>query len=301
MVGKRCKRMASALIALVCVLALSVPSFALVNDVNYADLPTQIKEFLLPYSGAGAGAYQMDVKFEGAHEAYNTEANREAWKKVMGEWLQDSDYQVFFFFSPTYFWVCAAPVNAISATSTDFRASSGHYFQFHLGSAGADKRGVLSKATTGSWTSPTAYASQTNYYFLDNGVRSTLQSISSRTYGIVKDMRTLVITDDVREVEPEPPTSSSEPDPPVEPSLPDDPPADPYNPAGPPSIGSVDSEYLPYDTEVWDAVMWYLRDAIGSAGRVIFLVVAVATVLPVVLSVLRHYIGDRNDHGGGLL
>lgn len=299
MVGKRCKRMASALIALVCVLALSVQAFANANSFSYVTYSSSGISSL-SNSSFSSGTLTIDVVFEGAPG--DSQQVRDAWHTVMGDWLHDDNYSVFFEFSSSYFYVYAFPRDSVVFGATYFYSRFGYRFHFQS----LNGKVIIREFKSSNDEVQISIYSNSSKFFYKNIVPVISDSSFSGTgYKVLSDVDTLIIQDDITpdepEPEPEPPTSSSEPDPPVEPSLPDDPPADPYNPAGPPSIGSVDSEYLPYDTEVWDAVMWYLRDAIGSAGRVIFLVIAVATVLPVVLSVLRHYIGDRNDHGGGLL
>ncbi len=273
------KRLVSVVCALVLVLTLSVPSSALVREFNYNDLPPNILAFLLPYSGSGlSDAYQMNVKFEGANAAYNTTANREAWKMVMGEWLNDPNYKVFFFYSVTYFFVYAAPTSAISSTSTNFKATEGYTFQFYLGSSGSDKQGVLYKAIKGAWESPTSYADSVGFYFFDNGIRSVLESVSSRYYGVITDMQTFVVKDDVREDEPDPePPSSSEPD---EPTI--SPPKEPEVPAGNP-------EYVVYNTSIWLTFFRWVRRHIGNAVFVGFLVLAAIMGIYLILRIIKHY------------
>lgn len=96
------------------------------------------------------------------------------------------------------------------------------------------------------------------------------------------------------------PASSSEPSepptPPLEPEI-------PFNPPGGPPTSTVDSPYLPYDTSIWDALMWYLRDAIGSAGQVLLLIAFIFVAVPAVIQIIRHALvnGKEDGTGGGLI
>ncbi len=264
--------------ALICVLGLSVQSFALVQEVNYSDVPSHAKMLIQPVS-EDSGIYSLDVHFEGS--AYDTADSREAWKMVMGEWLNDPDYQVIFTFSYSYFWVYAAPKDSISSTSTNLTSSTGYMFSFYTGASSA-QIGQLYQFKTGSWSTVVSSSSgQVSQYYFDNGVRSLLESIPSRTYGIVKDMTTLIINDDVRDNEPDPPpTSSSEPEEPSAPSI--IPPVDPVIPEGNP-------EYVVYPTSIWLSFFRWVRWHIGNGVFTGFSLLAAIIGIYLILRIVKHY------------
>jgi hypothetical protein len=112
---------------------------------------------------------------------------------------------------------------------------------------------------------------------------------SDTNYKILKDVRELRITDDL-DGEPEPPSSSSAPE------VPDV----PYEPGKPPTGGGT-SDNLPYDPSIWEAFMWYMRDTIGGLGKILILIAFLLSVVPLIISAIRHYAGTRNDNGGNLL
>lgn len=126
MVGKRCKRMASALIALVCVLALSVQAFSAVKVTNYtvSQLPEHAREFL---ESAGEGTYKLNVILDNQPDNV-----KEAWRTVMGSWLNDPDYYVFFSFGLSTFSVLAGPKSSFGPKSgvSGFHFFDGYYFNF---------------------------------------------------------------------------------------------------------------------------------------------------------------------------
>ena len=264
-----CKRFLALACALVLVLGLSVPSFALVQEVNYSDLPSLLKSLVQPVSEE-SGIYLANFHFEGS--SYNTSENRDAWKMVMGEWLNDPDYQVIFTFSSTYFWVYAAPKDAITVTSTNLTSSTGYMFSFYT-AASSQQMGQLFQAKSGPWSTVATSASgpPAQFYF-DNGIRSSLQSISSRTYGLVKDMSTIIIKDDVRDDEPD----ISAPEVPIEP------PKEPEVPAGNP-------EYVVYKTGLWLTFFRWVRRHIGNAVFVGFLVLAAVMGIYLILRIIKHY------------
>lgn len=264
-----CKRFLALACALVCVLALSVPSFALVQEVNYSDLPSYLRSLVQPVSEE-SGIYLANLHFEGS--VYNTSENRDAWKMVMGEWLNDPDYQVIFTFSYSYFWVYAAPKDAITVTSTNLTSSTGYMFSFYTAST-PQQMGQLFQAKSGPWSTVATSASgpPAQFYF-DNGIRSSLESISSRTYGLVKDMSTIIIKDDVRDDEPD----ISAPEVPIEP------PKEPEVPAGNP-------EYVVYNTSIWLTFFRWVRRHIGNAVFVGFLVLAAIMGIYLILRIIKHY------------
>lgn len=99
----------------------------------------------------------------------------------------------------------------------------------------------------------------------------------------------------------EPPASSSDPDTP--PDFKPEPPSDPFVPPAPPSFdfGGTTGD-LPYDSSIWEALMWYLRDTIGSVGTVLLWVLMIIIAIPTVISAIRHFMnqagGDGNNTSG---
>lgn len=99
----------------------------------------------------------------------------------------------------------------------------------------------------------------------------------------------------------EPPASSSDPDTP--PDFKPEPPSDPFIPPAPPSFdfGGTTGD-LPYDSSIWEALMWYLRDTIGSVGTVLLWVLMIIIAIPTVISAIRHFMnqsgGDGNNTSG---
>lgn len=97
------------------------------------------------------------------------------------------------------------------------------------------------------------------------------------------------------------PESSSDPDTP--PDFKPEPPSDPFVPPSAPSFdfGGTTGD-LPYDSSIWEALMWYLRDTIGSVGTVLLWVLMIIIAIPTVISAIRHFMnqagGDGNNTSG---
>lgn len=74
---------------------------------------------------------------------------------------------------------------------------------------------------------------------------------------------------------------------------------EPYDPPGPPVPDMAYAVGIPFDTGVFDALLWYLRDGIASVGQVLILGVFLLSVVPLFLSILRRYLvhGNENDDG----
>lgn len=93
----------------------------------------------------------------------------------------------------------------------------------------------------------------------------------------------------------------SEPEPPT-PSEPEPEPIPPWNPgkAPPPtSPGANKSPYVPYDVSVWDDFIAYLRTASGSATNIIMLIMIPFIIVPLVISILKHFASGGKGGGGG--
>lgn len=93
----------------------------------------------------------------------------------------------------------------------------------------------------------------------------------------------------------------SEPEPPT-PSEPEPEPIPPWNPgkAPPPSSpGANKSPYVPYDVSVWDDFIAYLRTASGSATNIIILIMIPFIIVPLVISILKHFASGGKGGGGG--
>lgn len=92
------------------------------------------------------------------------------------------------------------------------------------------------------------------------------------------------------------PESSSSPDAP--PDFKPEPPSDPFVPPSAPSFdfGGTTGD-LPYDSSIWEALMWYLRDTIGSVGTVLLWVLMIIIAIPTVISAIRHFMNQAGDDG----
>lgn len=93
----------------------------------------------------------------------------------------------------------------------------------------------------------------------------------------------------------------SEPEPPT-PSEPEPEPIPPWNPgkAPPPSSpGANKSPYVPYDVSVWDDFIAYLRTASGSATNIIILIMIPFIIVPLVISIIKHFASGGKGGGGG--
>ena len=116
---------------------------------------------------------------------------------------------------------------------------------------------------------------------------------TSYTYKILylDNMKGVEIRDDL---ERDLPSSSEEETP-----LPSEPDVPPFVPPTAPDFGGTASPVVPYDPAVFEALVWYLRDAIGSTGKVLFLIVFLITAVPIVFSVIRHALSKGASDGGG--
>ena len=271
MSGTMKRKIGGVLCAALCMLCLAVPALAAPSYVPLSDYP-HIEGALTKISD---GVYEFEVSL--ADEDVETQ---QAWNQVMGEWMPDDDYIVFTSFGPNSataeFQILAGPVSSIvmsgSGSNKFVNLTSGHFFRFGLDG------NLIScvKVTTSMLSSMQLYFN--NYEFP-----------SDTNYKILKDVRELRITDDL-DGEPEPPSSSSAPE------VPDV----PYEPGKPPTGGGT-SDNLPYDPSIWESFMWYMRDTIGDLGKVLILIAFLLSVVPLIISAIRHWAGSRDDHGGNLL
>lgn len=272
------RKIGGVLCAALCMLCLAVPALAAPSYVPLSDYP-HIEGALTKISD---GVYEFKVYLAAfsSNENLNAKAH-EAWKQVMGEWMSDDSYVVLSSFSSTVtdvgFQILAGPASSVSYTTVSgrriFNLSSGHFFWFDLD--GKLTRYVAVTANTAS--------SVQRIYF------NNYEFPSDTNYKILKDVRELRITDDL-DGEPEPPSSSSAPE------VPDV----PYEPGKPPTGGGT-SDNLPYDPSIWESFMWYMRDTIGDLGKVLILIAFLLSVVPLIISAIRHWAGSRDDHGGNLL
>lgn len=92
---------------------------------------------------------------------------------------------------------------------------------------------------------------------------------------------------------------SSEPEPPT-PSEPEPEPIPPWTPGGtpPPTTGNT-SPYVPYDVSVWDDFIAYLRTASGSATNIIMLIMIPFIIVPLIISIIKHFASGGKNGGGG--
>lgn len=91
----------------------------------------------------------------------------------------------------------------------------------------------------------------------------------------------------------------SEPEPPT-PSEPEPEPIPPWTPGGtpPPTTGNT-SPYVPYDVSVWDDFIAYLRTASGSATNIIMLIMIPFIIVPLIISIIKHFASGGKNGGGG--
>ena len=88
------KRLLAAMCAMMCLLGLSVQAFASIRNVSYADAAAELKRYF-PLLEGTTDTCVLNVSFENSSVA-NLEEAKEAWKMVMGEWLNDPEYTVLF-------------------------------------------------------------------------------------------------------------------------------------------------------------------------------------------------------------
>lgn len=296
------KRLVAVICAMMCLLGLSVQSFATIKNVSYASASAEMKRYY-PLLEGSSDTCVLNVSFENSSVS-NLDEAKTAWKMVMGEWLNDPEYTVLFTMqtSPISVYACKTSnfLGFLRSSSGIYSANFGadfYHFSFHTS---RDYGGEFPLYSFRHY--PDGYA--VGNFVSSNAVwYKSASALASRSdcpgaVQIYSDINTIVVNDDIQTQEPDPPSSSSEPDPlPPLPSEPDE----PWTPAGPPDFGDVDSEYLPYDSSVFESLMWYLRDVIGSAGRVILLIVFLLTVVPLIRAALKHALGKNDDHGGGLI
>ena len=273
MSGTMKRKIGGVLCAALCMLCLAVPALAAPSYVPLSDYP-HIEGALTKISD---GVYEFEVSL--ADEDIETQ---QAWKRVMGEWMPDDGYILFTSFSPNAsnagFSILAGPVSSVTSSggsTPTLRVASGYLFTFDMQGNLTDYRKITSNYS--------AFSSNiyfNNYAFPEN---------SYRYYQCFEDIKELRITDDL-DGEPEPPSSSSAPE------VPDV----PYEPGKPPTGGGA-SDNLPYDPSIWEAFMWYMRDTIGGLGNILILIAFLLSVVPLIISAIRHYAGTRNDNGGNLL
>lgn len=267
------RKIGGVLCAVLCTICLAVPVLAAHTYVSLSDYP-YIEDALTKISD---GVYEIKVSL--ANEDTETQ---EIWKQVMGEWMPDNDYILFTSFSSSSsypsFSIVAAPLSSVVCRQQYgayvLLVSSGHVFEFSLDGALREYQAVPAISFNIN-TFPLYF---NNYEFPE-----------TIDYKIFSDIRELRITDDL-DGEPEPPPSSSAPE------VPDV----PYEPGKPPTGGGT-SDNLPYDPSIWEAFMWYMRDTIGGLGKVLILIAFLLSVVPLIISAIRHYAGTRNDNGGNLL
>lgn len=263
------KRLLALGCALVCVLALSVPSFAEVSNLTY-------DECVSKYSASGWGkgysrtgtVLDIDVSFDGA-----SEEAKEAWKLVMQDWLNDPDYAVIFCLGSSSFWVYANRIsdftgftytNNVGNQCLQF-SSPGYYFYFSYSSG---------------WSLSIFNINNRSNSVTSSGIplyRSAQSLVSDernpRTSYILSDIYTLIVNDDI---------TPDEPDPPSEPEIPVTPPNEPEVPAGNP-------EYVVYNTGLWLIFFRWVRRHIGNAVFVGFIVLAAVMGIYLILRIIKHY------------
>lgn len=267
------RKIGGVLCAALCMICLAVPALAAPSYVPLSDYP-YIEDALTKISD---GVYEFKVSL--ADEDVETQ---QAWKQVMGEWMPDDSYILFTSFNPystnSYLMIVAAPLSSIvyrqQYGAYTLSVSSGHIFKFSLEGILLEHAAVPSIGQSINVTS--LYFN--NYEFPD-----------TMDFKILSDIKELRITDDL-DGEPEPPASSSAPE------VPDV----PYEPGKPPTGGGT-SDNLPYDPSIWESFMWYMRDTIGDLGKVLILIAFLLSVVPLIISAIRHWAGSRDDHGGNLL
>ena len=267
------RKIGGVLCAALCMICLAVPALASSSYyVPLSDYP-HVEAALTKIS---SGVYEFKV-----HLADADTETQEAWKKVMGEWMPDDDYILFTSFgsnaSNADFTILASPVSSVTSKGTSapiLHSSSGYLFRFDLQGNLTDYRKFTSDYSV---FNSSIYFD--NYEFPEN---------SYRYYQCFEDIKELRITDDL-DGAPEPPASSSTPVPTI-----------PYEPGKPPTGGGT-SDNLPYDPSIWEAFMWYMRDTIGGLGKILILIAFLLSVVPLIISAIRHYAGTRNDNGGNLL
>ena len=262
-----CKRFLALACALVCVLALSVQSFAAVNVTNYtvSQLPENARNFLEAVTDNGI--YQVNVCLDD-----HPDNVKDAWQTVMGSWLNDPDYYVFFSFGLSIFSVRAGPKSSFGprAGVSGFHFFDGYYFSFHLY---GDNSHELLHFSEASASKPLGLISADYYYRSANALFSDSKFSSvSGSYRIISDIDTLIINDDITPDEPD----SSVPEVPV------DPPKEPEVPAGNP-------EYVVYNTGLWLTFFRWVRRHIGNAVFVGFIVLASVMGIYLILRIIKHY------------
>ena len=296
------KRLVAVICAMMCLLGLSVQSFATIKNVSYASASAEMKRYY-PLLEGSSDTCVLNVSFENS-SVLNLDEAKTAWKMVMGEWLNDPEYTVLFAMqtSPVTVYACkTSNFSGWSGSGSSRSANfSGDFYEFCFYTS-RDTGGIfpLNRFVHSSNGGQVSSFVSPNTVWYKSAVALASRSDCPGAVGIYQDINTIVVRDDIRADEPEPPSSSSEPGDPL-PPLPSEP-DEPWTPAGPPDFGEVDSEYLPYDSSVFESLMWYLRDVIGSAGRVILLIVFLLTVVPLIRAALKHALGKNDDHGGGLI
>ncbi len=271
------KRILAVCMVLCCVFGLSVESFA-VSMFSYSQLSSSLQKVLEPLPGISKG-YKFHVSTAKMNDTQKAE-----WEKVMTNYLNNSDYMVVFLLYNSGLGVIYGEKSAYSI-SNGVPHLRGSRFSFSLN---GDFTGI-SADTSFTLTSSTGY-----YWSSDIDLLTSTDITVANCY--VLDFEAFAIDDGIEREDPEPPSSST-PDQPSSSEIS----SIPYVPSGPPDFGTVDSEYLPYDTSIWEALMWYLRDIIGAAGKILLLIMFIVTIVPVIVSAIKHYLGDHNDHGSGIL
>ena len=261
-----CKRFLALACALICVLGLSVQSFAAVTELTYDQCVSKYSGWGKGYSRNGT-VLDIDVSFDGA-----SDEAKEAWQMVMKDWLNDPDYAVIFCLGSSSFWVYANRIsdftgftytNNVSNQCLQF-SSPGYYFYFSY-SSGWSLSIFNTNDRSNSVTS------------LGNPLYRSAQSLVSdernpRTSYILSDIYTLIVNDDITPDEPD----SSVPEVPV------DPPKEPEVPAGNP-------EYVVYNTGLWLTFFRWVRRHIGNAVFVGFIVLASVMGIYLILRIIKHY------------
>ena len=110
------KRLLAAMCAMMCLLGLSVQAFASIRNVSYADAAAELKRYF-PLLEGTTDTCVLNVSFENSSVA-NLEEAKEAWKMVMGEWLNDPEYTVLFAMQ-------TSPVTVYACKTSNFSGWSG--------------------------------------------------------------------------------------------------------------------------------------------------------------------------------
>lgn len=272
---KRIKRLFLILVTLVCVLGLSVSSFAYVT-VSPDSLPVLVQSgdhyklvCDIPISEQSSAVQDYWANFI---KAFTTSSN--GIPVVVAEENSGGVYAVFFTYIPvgknyTYKVSVNRPYLALSDGSAlrclrvFFKGGSVTGMDFYdLGSTG-----LFFIGTNGNASSPEACIL----------IAPGLTNLPANAHKA--DISRLEISDDLN---PEPP----EPEVPDE-SVPDIPPPPPYNPT--PPVVPKGNEYVLYDTDVWNTAIGHIKKNVGSATNIGLLIFMFIMIWSIFTRIFRNY------------